>query len=85
MGKSEVKFPVRYSDLENIRVPAPVRTHISAKELENVPFPAVSGTKTVFLLPDQFRAVPEFETKVISTVWMEMVRREREIIINIAN
>jgi len=83
VGKSEVKFPVRYSDLENIRVPAPVRTHISAKELENVPFPAVSGTKTVFLLPDQFRAVPEFETKVhFYCLDGDGPCREREIIIN---
>jgi hypothetical protein len=83
IGGREVKFPVRYSDLENIRVPVPARIHISAKELENIPFPAVSGTKTVFLLPDQFRAVPEFETKIhFYCVDGDGPCKENEILIN---
>lgn len=64
IGDSDVVFPIKYKELENIRVPVSEYLHISQKELENVSKPLSAANRTVFLLPDQFRAVSEFETKI---------------------
>lgn len=83
IGGDEIKFPVRYSDLEMKRFSAPEQIHISQKELENVTTPAFAGTRTVFLLPDQFRVVSEFETKVhLFCIEGKSPCQEKEITIN---
>lgn len=64
VGKSEQIFPVKYSELEKLRIPPSKYLQLSEKEVETVPSPAKAGTRTVYLLPDRFRAVSEYETRV---------------------
>lgn len=63
-GKLELNFPVRFSDIENSRVIPSETVRFSSKDLENKIKPGVIDGKKIFLLPDQFRVVPEFETDV---------------------
>lgn len=64
IGKFEPVFPVKYKMIENIGTPEKKFIQLNDFEKEKSPLPASAGTKTLFLLPDQFRAVPEFEIEM---------------------
>lgn len=64
IGKQSVVFPVKYSDLEGRGPVSADLIHLLPKDLERPNAPLKIGEKTIYLLPDQFRVVPEFETVV---------------------
>ncbi|MGI6395185.1 MAG: hypothetical protein ACOX2F_10760 [bacterium] len=83
IGGKSVVFPLKFSDLENRRVEAAKTLHLIEKELENLPHPAFLNGKTIYLLPEHFRVVSEFETKVhLFCVEGKEPCKEKEIVIN---
>lgn len=64
IGEFEPVFPVNYKMIENRGAPQRKFIQLNEFETEKAPLPASAGTRTVFLLPDQFRAVPEFEIEM---------------------
>ena len=63
-GKTEVVFPLKFSDITASRfVPQPP-LGISLQEAKNVRMPLDFDGRKIYLLPENFRAVSEFETAV---------------------
>jgi len=61
VGDFESVFPLSYKMLENAGTPEKKFIQFSDNEIKKAPVATLMGGKTIFLLPDQFRAVPEFE------------------------
>lgn len=64
VGQFESFFPISYKMIENGRKPEKKFIQFSENELRKAPVAPFAGTKNIFLLPEQFRAVPEFEFTV---------------------
>lgn len=64
VGKFESFFPINNRLIESLKNPEKKFLQFSENEIKKAPTPAIAGAKTVFLLPDQFRAVPEFESEI---------------------
>ena len=63
-GKTEAVFPLKYSDIANSRFVPLKPAGISMQEVKNVRPPLDFDGRKIYLLPENFRAVPEFETTV---------------------
>ena len=64
IGKFEPVFPINYKMIERRGVPEKKFVQLNEFETEKAPVPPSAGTRTLFVLPDQFRAVPEFEIEM---------------------
>jgi len=63
-GKTEAVFPLKYSDIANSPFVPQKPAGISIQEAKNVRAPLDFDGRRIYLLPENFRAVPEFETTV---------------------
>ncbi|MBR6245219.1 hypothetical protein IKR20_06560 [bacterium] len=61
-GGERVSFPLTFGDISAKPVFKAKPLHLTPQELSKPPHPQRIGGRKVFLLPEQFRLVPEFET-----------------------
>ena len=61
-GGERVSFPLTFGDTSAKPVFKAKPLHLTPQELSKPPHPQRIGGRKVFLLPEQFRLVPEFET-----------------------
>jgi len=64
VGSFETVFPVKYRDIAEASLNPPSFVQFSKAEIDNLPSVPVAGGRSLFLIPDSFRMVPEFETTV---------------------
>ena len=63
-GQMEATFPIKYSDITNYPFVLQKPLGISLQEAKNVRRPVDFDGRKIYLLPENFRAVSEFETTV---------------------
>lgn len=63
-GSTETVFPIKYSDITNSAFVPQKPVGISMQEAKNVRQPVDFDGRKIYLLPENFRAVSEFETTV---------------------
>ncbi|MBO4441513.1 hypothetical protein J5834_05285 [bacterium] len=61
-GGERVSFPLTFRDISAKPVFRAKPLHLTPQELSKPPHPQRVGGRSIFLLPEQFRLVPEFET-----------------------
>ncbi len=60
----ETVFPIRYKDIADFSIRVRPLIQFFNDELSTIPSVPRAGNRSIFLLPDSFRIVPEFETTV---------------------
>ena len=64
VGSFETVFPVKYRDIADSSLNVPFYIQFSEAEMSNVPKVPRAGNRSIFIIPDSFRMVPEFETTI---------------------
>jgi hypothetical protein len=64
VGSFETVYPLKYRDIAQRSLNVPSYIQFSQAEIENLPRPPRAGNRHLFVVPETFRIVPEYDTTV---------------------